>query len=122
MRRIAAAAMLALSLPALAQQTCPPRGAMGSLDPEQRLMMMADARKATADGSLSMQDYRAMQRGKLKTMTPDQRQAWAAGLTKEWNALTPAEQAKLKADSEAFRKEHQGSWRGDGNCPPPPNG
>jgi hypothetical protein len=122
MRRalFAACAVLALSLPALAQQTCPPRGGMAMLSSEQRLMMMADARKATADGSLSMRDYRAMQRDKLKAMTPEQRQAWAANLTTEWNALSPAEQQKLKADAEAWRKQHEGQW--NGNCPPPDHG
>lgn len=118
-------AVALLALPAMAQQTCPPRGAMAFLSPEQHLMMMADARKATADGSLSMRDYRAMQRDKLKAMTPEQRQAWAAKLTAEWTALTPAEQQKLKADAQAFRRQHQGEQHEgnrDGNCPPPDHG
>lgn len=124
MRRIllSFAAVAVVSLPALAQPTCPPRGGpMGMLTPEQRLMLRYDADQATADGSLSMQDYRAMERDKLKAMTQEQRQAWAADLTKRWTALTPAEQEKLKAEAAAFRKAHEGEWRGrDANCPPPP--
>lgn len=111
------------AVPALAQQqqTCPRGGMMmGMLSPEQRMMMRADAEKATADGSLSMQDYRTMQRDKLKNMTPEQRQAWAADLTKRWNALTPAEQQKLKDEAAAFRKEHP-MMDGMRNCPPPPS-
>ncbi len=121
------AAFLA-AVPALAQQqpqTCPPpRGGMmmGMLSPEQRMMMMADARKATSDGSLSMQDYRAMQRDKLKAMTPEQRQAWAADLSTRWNALPPAEQQKLKDEAAAFRKERQNMMGRMRNCALPQNG
>ncbi len=97
---------------------------MGMFSPEQRLMMMADAEKATADGSLSMQDYRSMQRDKIRGMTAEQRQAYFADLTKRWNALPPAQQAKLKADAEQRRKEREanggaGPMGGAGrNCPP----
>jgi Spy/CpxP family protein refolding chaperone len=120
--RLAALPLCALLLiaaaPAADDAKCPPRPGMmtGMLSPEQRMMMMEDARAATADGSLSMQDYRAMQRDKMRAMTPEQRQAYVADLTKRWNALPAAEQQKLKAEAAAFRKEHEGMR----NCPPPP--
>lgn len=71
---------------------------------EQRLMMFADAKKATADGSLDERDYRAMQRDKMRAMSEEQRQAYFADLTKRWNALPAAEQKKLKEEAEASRK------------------
>jgi len=100
---------------------CPPRGGMmGMFSPEQRLMMMADAQKATADGSLSMQDYRSMQRDKIRAMSEEQRQAYFADLTKRFKALPAAEQNKLKADAEQRRKDHPMMGGGDRpNCPPP---
>lgn len=115
---------------------CPPGpgmhgGMMGMVAPEARIMMMADAEKATADGSLSMEDYRAMQREKMKAMTPEQRDAFFANLVKRFKALPADEQAKLKAEEEKRRKDHPmgmmgGRPPGDHppgdrpNCPPPP--
>ncbi len=93
-------------------------GRMGMFTPEQRLMMMADAEKATADGSLDMQDYRAMQRDKLTAMSADKRQAYFADLTKRWAALSPAEQAKLKTAAEQRRKEHEGKMGAMGGGKP----
>lgn len=103
---------------------CHRMGAM--FTPEQRLMMMADAEKATADGSLDMANYRAMQRDKLKAMSADKRAAYFADLTKRWAALSPAEQAKLKTAAEDRRKEREakggamgGMMGGDhAHCPP----
>ncbi|GAA0548220.1 hypothetical protein GCM10008941_30160 [Rhizomicrobium palustre] len=82
------------------------------ISPEQRLMMFADAQKATADGSIDMKDYRAMQRDKIRAMSSEQRQAYFTDLTKRFNALPPAEQKALKEKSEAARAKMAR------NCPP----
>lgn len=126
MLRRALLPVCALLLMAAAPATddhCRPRMGMGLFTPEQRLMMLSDAQKATADGSIDMKDYRAMQRDKIKAMSADQRQAYFADLTKRWAALTSAEQAKLKTEGEAQRKEREakmGAMGGDRpNCAPP---
>lgn len=106
----------ALAAPSGDMPKCRPAGAMFS--PEQRLMMLADAKKATADGSMDMQDYRALQRDKIKAMTPDQRQAYFADLTKRWKALSPAEQKSLKDEDEKRRQEREAKGGGMGG----PNG
>jgi len=122
---LSASAVLALALPALAEPPGPPPGAppgcamppggpMHMLSPEQRMMMMADADKATADGSLSMEDYRSMQRDKMKAMTPEQRDAFFAGLTARYNALPAAEKAALKAKAAQRMAEHRGGPDGQG--------
>ena len=115
------ALLLIAAAPATGDDHCHRMG--GMFTPEQRLMMLADAEKATADGSLDMKDYRAMQRDKLMAMSADKRAAYFADLTKRWAALSPAEQAKLKASAEQRRKEREakgeGRMGGDhGNCPP----
>jgi hypothetical protein len=127
------ALLLMAAAPASSDEHCRPHmgmaGGMAMFSPEQRLMMMADAEKATADGSIDMKDYRALQRDKLMAMSADKRAAYFADLTKRWAALSPAEQAALKAKGEARRKEreaHGGAMGGDKvggdhpNCPPPP--
>jgi len=101
------------------------QGAMGMFSPEQRMMMFADAQKATADGSLDMQDYRALQRDKLRAMSADQRQAYFTDLTKRYNALSPAEQKKLKDGALAWRKDHPMPDRaavGGSDCKPADKG
>lgn len=106
-------------------------GGMGLFTPEQRLMMLSDAEKATADGSIDMKDYRSLQRDKIRAMSAEKRQAYFADLTKRWAALSPAEQAALKAKGEEMRKKREakagamggGMMGGDHpNCPPPPKG
>ena len=98
----------------------------GMFTPEQRLMMFSDAEKATADGSLDMKDYRAMQRDKLMAMSADKRQAYFADLTKRWAALSPSEQAKLKSTAEERRKDREakgeGRMGGGKPCPPADKG
>lgn len=120
----------AFAAPPADDQHCRPAG-FQMFSPEQRLMMLADAKKATADGSLDMQDYRAMQRDKIKAMSPDQRAAYFADLTKRFNALPASEKASLKAEGEKLRKErearggamggraHGDHPMGDHPCPPP---
>jgi hypothetical protein len=56
-------------------------------------------------------------------MSQDQRKAYAADLTKRWNALSGAEQMKLKADALKWRAEHprpegQGKGKGRPDCRP----
>lgn len=143
---LSASAILFLALPVLAEPPGPPPGAppgcalppggpMHMMSPEQRMMMMVDADKATADGSLSMEDYRAMQRDKMKAMTPEQRQAYFADLTARYNALPAAEKAALKAKAAQRMAEHRGgpdgqgpggpdgkSFDGNDHRPPPPEG
>ncbi len=116
------ALLLIAAAPAPSDEHCHSRagmaGAMGLFTPEQRLMMLSDAEKATADGSLDMKDYRALQRDKLKAMSAEQRQTYFADLTKRWAALSPAEQAKLKAAAEQHRKEREGKMGAMGGGKP----
>lgn len=123
-RRFAFALLAAVSLTAAAgaqpagDPKCPPpRPRFDMVTPEQRLIMQADF-KAQADAGADIEVLRQMRRDKLKAMTPEQREAYLAGLTKRWNALSPAEQAKLKADSEAWRAAHPRPPRNP-DCPPP---
>jgi len=100
-----------------ADAPCRPRMGMGLFTPEQRLVMLRDAQAATADGSIAMKDYRAMQRDKIKAMSAEQRQTYFADLSKRWAALAPVEQAKLKAKAEAMRQKREAKM--GANCPPP---
>jgi len=117
------ALLLMAAAPAPSDEHCRP--GMGLFTPEQRLMMMADAEKATADGSIDIKDYRSLQRDKIKAMSAEKRAAYFADLTKRWAALSPAEQAKLKTAAEQRRKEREASGEhkmgehGDHpHCPP----
>jgi hypothetical protein len=117
------ALLLMAAAPAPSDVHCRPPMGMAMLSPEQRLMMMADAKKATADGSIDMKDYRSLQRDKLMAMSADKRTAYFADLSKRWAALSPTEQAEQKAKADARRKEREakGGMGGDRpHCPPPP--
>ena len=99
-------------------QQCPPHPGM-MFTPEQRLMMMADIKVQADAGAIDPQVARQMQRDKLKAMTPEQRQAYADGLTKRWNALPPAEQKKMKDEGEKWRSSHPHPEGDHPNCPHP---
>jgi len=136
LRRIALVACAALILSAAfaapPDGKCPPPPGFMMFTPEQRLMMFADMQKQAETGAVDVQVLRQMQRDKMHAMTDEQRKAFADDLTKRWNALSPAEQAKLKADSDKWRAAHprpEGAGPGPGpgghhgdhpDCPPPP--
>lgn len=106
---LAAAAVALFSTGAFAADTtpqCPPRPGFALFTPEVRMMMLADLKAQAEAGAVDIDMLRQMQRDKLKAMSEDQRKAYADGLTKRWNALTPAQQMQMKADALKWRAEH----------------
>jgi hypothetical protein len=105
-----------------------PRGPMGFLTPDQRLMHFADTQKATASMTAdAARDFRFKQRDKIMAMNANERAAYTADLTKRWNALAPDARAKIKTDADAWYAQRpmgrgdgggRGGWGGGPDCPP----
>ena len=76
----------------------------GMFTPEERMMLMADAFKATAGMTDDQRhDYRHQQRDRIMAMSDADRAKFKSDLDKRWAALTPAQQADIKAKIDAFR-------------------
>ena len=91
-------------------QNPPPAGQHRPLDfltQEERLMLFTQSRQETANMTQEQRrDFRRQQREKFMTMSEADKQKLAAGLKAKWDALTPEQQAKMKADAAAFRAAH----------------
>jgi hypothetical protein len=108
-----AAGLLALSLPASANQPgavqalqSPPPADQGHggkgklariLTPERRAMFMAEAREQTK--AMTRDQRRAWRKDqiqKITAMSPTERQAFQSGLQARWDALSPARKSRIK--------------------------
>jgi len=92
------------------------RGMMrGMFSPEERMMLMSDAFKATAGMTDDQRhDYRHQQRDRIMAMSEADRAKFKADLDNRWAALTPAQQADIKAKVEAFRAARRANGGGYG--------
>jgi hypothetical protein len=92
------------------------RGMMrGMFTQEERMMLMADAFKATAGMTDDQRhDYRHQQRERIMAMSDADRAKFKADLDKRWAALTPAQQADIKSKVDAFRAARRGNGGGYG--------
>jgi len=87
----------------------------GMFTPEERMMLMADAFKATAGMTDDQRhDYRHQQRDRIMAMSEADRAKFKADLDNRWAALTPAQQADIKAKVEAFRAARRANGGGYG--------
>jgi hypothetical protein len=95
----------------------PPGGTMsgghgmmrGMFTPEERMMWFADSMKATAGMSDDQRHaYRQQQRDRMMGMSDADRDKLKADLDRRWAALTPQQQADIKAKVDAFRAQHMG--------------
>ncbi len=101
----------------------PPQGGMmmsghggmmrGMFTPEERMMMFADGVRATAGMTDDQKHaYRQQRREQFMAMSEADRAKFKADLDKRWAALTPQQQADIKAKADAFRAEHMGGGEG----------
>jgi hypothetical protein len=114
---MAAGTVALLATTAYAADPAPPapmqadsgRGALrGMFSPEERMMFMADAFKATAGMTDDQRhEYRHKQRDRIMAMSESDRAKFRADLDKRWAALTPAQQADIKTKIDAFRAARQ---------------
>jgi Spy/CpxP family protein refolding chaperone len=75
----------------------------GMFTPEERMMLFADAAKATAGMTDDQKHaYRHQQREHFMSMSDSDRTAMKADLDKRWAALTPEQQADIKTKVQAF--------------------
>jgi len=113
---LAGTAYAADPAPAAPMQSDSGRGMMrGMFSPEERMMLMADAFKATAGMTDDQRhDYRHKQRERIMAMSDGDRAKFKADLGKRWAALTPAQQADIKTKVEAFRAARQAHGGGYG--------
>jgi hypothetical protein len=89
-------------------QTCTVhRGHMDFLTPEARMMLFAQNRLDVAGMTDEQrQAFRKAQHDKIEAMSDADRAKFAANLKAKWDALPADQQAKMKADDEAFRASH----------------
>ncbi len=86
----------------------------GMFSPEERMMLFADGMKATAGMTDDQRHaYRQTQRDRIMAMSDSDRAKFKADLDKRWAALTPAQQADMKAKMDAFRAARM-NGQGDG--------
>lgn len=125
-RLVLVAALMVSAAPALADPPPPPGGGMmgggmghggmrGMFTPEERMMMFADAMKATAGMTDDQkQAYRHQHRQQLMAMSDTDRAKYKADLDARWAAMPADQKAALKAKIEAFMAEHHGGGGHDG--------
>ena len=122
---LAFAATLLGSAAAYADSTSPPPGGgtmmmgghgggmRGMFTPEERMMWFTDGAKATAGMTDDQKHaYRQQRREQFMAMSEADRAKFKADLDKRWAALTPQQQADIKAKADAFRAEHMGGGEG----------
>jgi Spy/CpxP family protein refolding chaperone len=81
----------------------------GMFTPEERMMLFAQSMKATAGMTEDQRhDYRRQQRERIMGMSDGDRAKFKADLDGSWAALTPEQQADIKAKVDAFRAAHMG--------------
>ena len=112
---LAAGAALLLATSAFAQDAGSHGGGMhGVFSPEERMMLFADAAKATAGMTDDQRHaYREQQRDHFMSMSDADKAKLKADLDARWAALTPAQKADIKAKIDAFRAAH--GWSGIGH-------
>jgi len=87
----------------------------GMFTPEERMMLFTDVLKATAGMTDDQRhDYRHQQRDRIMAMSDADRAKFKADLDKRWAALTPAQQADIKAKIETFRAAREAHGGGYG--------
>jgi hypothetical protein len=85
----------------------------GMFTPEERMMLVADGMKATAGMTDDQRHaYRQQQREHFMSMSDADKAKMKTDLDARWAALTPAQQADIKAKIDAFRAAHMGGQGG----------
>ena len=119
---IAASLLVTPVVAADAPAGAPPGHGMmhGMFTPEERMMLMSDAFKATAGMTDEQRHaYRQQQRDRIMAMSDEDRAKFKADLDARWNALPAAQKSALQAKVQAFmaaRRAAMGNG-GEGSAP-----
>jgi len=82
-------------------------GVMGWLTPEERLVLMAEMRRQTANMTDDQKHaFRQSRRAKFQSMSDADKANLAGDLKAKWDALAPARQSQMRQDAEKTRAEH----------------
>jgi hypothetical protein len=109
---LAALAISLFAFPALGDDTSTPTSSSGGdhhmmmrgmFTREERMMLFADMRKATAGMSDDQKrDYRQQQRSRFRAMTDSDRAKFKADLDARWNSLPEDQKAAMMAKMQAL--------------------
>jgi hypothetical protein len=93
----------------------------GMFTPEERMMLMSDAFKATAGMSDEQRHaYRQQQRDRIMAMSDEDRAKFKADLDARWNALPADQKAALQAKVQAFMAARRAAMGSGGEGGPAP--
>jgi hypothetical protein len=91
----------------------------GMFTPEERMMLMSDAFKATAGMTDDQRHaYRQQQRERIMAMSDDDRAKFKADLDTRWNALPADQKTALQAKVQAFMARRAAMENGGGDAKP----